>query len=672
MKKKSSVIEEPLQMHRHWILYVFIAPLLDLASYIWRNDEFVACANSWCEFVALIQILISWSGIFILLAYFLNVTRQVKFRSIKLTLLMLNLSFMIFLTLWILFYWGFLIIVGYAPSGSVIGFLASNLAYIPNHLLQTAPLVMIFFILLLFLVTGLFYLAIAGVESKMHLMSQPKRFAVVVTTLFIVGGFGLVEPVPTSPAAYLLTSAIDNSNGIELDVERAVINYRPRTDQSTTIEKPAPNTPVIVIMVESLRHDLLKLEPSPVPFLRSLSEQSIVFDRSYATSSHSNYADLSVWYSSYPLYQLNMKEHSIDDWWRGESLFSVMKHYGYKTAYISSQNEKWGGMINWLDVPEVDYFYHSENYDGDTWFNEDDDDGIKSLMKKGLVTAGKIEDSATLAVAKRWIDSQESGTPFVLGLNLQNTHFSYVLPDDGARPFQPDELGFRAVYYRWPKDKAEQVKNRYLNAVYNVDSLLRDFVEFLKKRQLWDQSIFVVIGDSGEAFYEHGFGNHSGPMYEEVMKTITLFKPPSSTISKVISHPISHIDILPAILDTLRLPEEESFQGVSPFSLIPRKRVFMHTNAIVQQHGIIDGPWKLLHNYQTIKKWELYNLDDDAGETVNLITQYPTVAKELRFELDNWINNQLVYYNDPKYFNDYFPPRSLTAIGSEARVVSPR
>lgn len=98
----------------------------------------------------------------------------------------------------------------------------------------------------------------------------------------------------------------------------------------------------------------------------------------------------------------------------------------------------------------------------------------------------------------------------------------------------------------------------------------------------------------------------------------------------------------------------------------------MHTNAIVQQHGVIDGSWRLLHNYQPIKKWELYNLDNDAGETVNLIIQYPMVAKGLRFKLDNWINNQLVYYSDPKYFNDYFPPRPLTTMGSEARTVSPR
>ena len=85
-------------------------------------------------------------------------------------------------------------------------------------------------------------------------------------------------------------------------------------------------------------------------------------------------------------------------------------------------------------------------------------------MKRGIATAGKIEDSETLRISREWIDSLSSGTPFFLGLNLQNTHFSYVIPEGGEEPFQPSTIDFPTVYYGWPKDKVEEVRNRYFNA----------------------------------------------------------------------------------------------------------------------------------------------------------------------------------------------------------------
>jgi hypothetical protein len=186
------------------------------------------------------------------------------------------------------------------------------------------------------------------------------------------------------------------------------------------------------------------------------------------------------------------------------------------------------------------------------------------LIKQGIATAGKVEDSETIATALRWIDKRPAGDGFFLGMNLQNTHFSYVMPPDAVEPYQPSELGFRAVYYYWPAERTEQVRNRYLNAVYNVDRLLERFAAELKRRGLWDECLFVVLGDNGEAFYEHGFGNHSGPMYDEVVRTFggdqaaRVEQDPNRSVSRN----RSVTSILPPVFPVLAgLPLPASFPG---------------------------------------------------------------------------------------------------------------
>jgi arylsulfatase A-like enzyme len=376
------------------------------------------------------------------------------------------------------------------------------------------------------------------------------------------------------------------------------------------------------------------------------------FLRAYATASHSNLSDLAFWYAQYPLRGPGKERFPHDADWRGVSLFDLFKAHGYQTGYISSQNERWGDMINWLETPSIDHFFHSETYEGETWENYDDIAGLASLIKRGVTHAGKIEDSETLRIAKQWISSLDRGAPFFLGMNLQNTHFSYVLSPGAAQPFQPSDLGFRAVYYRWPEDQRVNVRNRYLNSVHNVDQLLHDFADFLRKEGMWDDLVFVVVGDNGEAFYEHGFGNHSGPMYDEVVRTLAFVKPPagSDLPSGEFESPVSHIDIAATIPDLAGLPLPWSFQGKPVTSGVCTDRpVFMYSNAIVQQYGTVSWPWKYLVTAFPEEQEELYNLEEDPGELSNQARARSDVTARLAESVRAWSALQQRYYQDSAY-----------------------
>lgn len=412
--------------------------------------------------------------------------------------------------------------------------------------------------------------------------------------------------------------------------------------------------PVIILYVESMRYDIAQFEPSPIPYLTSLIPQSIFFERAYAVSSHSNYADVSFWYSQFPLRAPKFYFYSQDSPHRGTSVFEVFKALNYQTAYISSQNETWGEMIKWMKNPGVDFFCHASDHQGKTYIDERDD-GFASFAKK-IKTVGAIPDAETLEVARQWIANLRNKKQFFLGINLQDTHYSYYLPEDAETPFQPMKE-FEGMFGTWRRKNLEYVRNRYLNSFYNLDKLVEDFVLFLKKENIWNDCIFMVVGDNGEAFYEHGYPNHAGAMHEEVSRTFALMKPPETfdIEPSTISFPVSHIDLISGILDVLNIVQPYSFQGISPFKQ-KRRHIYLYADAMGRQDGIIHWPWKLLRTYPG-EELELYNLDTDPLEKVNYALEKKDIVAELKRKFDEWKNAQLSYYTQPEVYSFYHPPQ---------------
>ena len=601
------------------------------------------------------SLLFGWVVLYFSLSLVYGVSNRLETLALKRLLRGFLAVLITLIAAYLVFYWSFVLANGFAPSDDAVVFLFQNLERLPQHILQTSPAMAGTF-LIFSLVLGMLCHAAFSRTKPLNSGRVGLRYVGASAVVFLA--WLVTAPYATSitPVQSMLGLTANDPMSSGNSPVLALEKKKPYMPAVVPVEQRGP---VIVILVESLRRDLLEMSPSPIPFLASLTKDSILFDKAYATASHSNYADLAFWYSQYPLRTQGLQRYPKDAAWRGDSLFTAFKAHDYTTAYISSQNEKWGGMINWLKVDDVDYFYHSEDFQGDTWFNEDDKYGVKMLVDKGIATAGKIEDSSTIMVAQNWISSLKGRKDFFIGLNLQNTHFSYVIPPGGDEPFQPADIGFEAVYYRWPEEKKENVRNRYLNSVYNVDRILGRFVEFLKTEGLWDDCTFVVLGDSGEAFYEHGFGNHSGPMYDEVMRTFALLKPAAAVPLKGQVHdlPISHIDVAAAVLDLMKMPLPDEFQGVSPFAGSQRKPVFMHTNAIVKQNGIVDWPWKLLHTYYPVERLELYDLEQDTSEMNDLSAVKPDIAKQLEDRLSSWIVEQVVYYSDPAFYTQFVPPK---------------
>ena len=201
------------------------------------------------------------------------------------------------------------------------------------------------------------------------------------------------------------------------------------------------------------------------------------------------------------------------------------------------------------------------------------------------------------------------------------------------------------------------ILDRNLRYTHQRDIIIEEFTIFLKQEDLWDNCYFVIIGDSGEAFYEHGFANHSGSMYDEIARTFTMIKPPKGLKVQNIEKPVSHIDIFPTLLDIMKIPKPDSFQGYSAYDSDTNRQIFMYNNSFIRQDALVLWPWKLLISNLPLENVELYNLESDPMEIKNQVKEYSEIVKHMKQKVKIIHNSQIEYYENPNYFIKYNPPK---------------
>ena len=412
---------------------------------------------------------------------------------------------------------------------------------------------------------------------------------------------------------------------------------------------------VVMVQIESLRADQLRAYGSTrdvMPTVDALAREGRVFTNAYVQASHSNYADVVPLSSHYPLRARAMHEYPVNPTYPRVLIYDVLKAVGYKTAIVSSQNERWGGMINYHRPENLDHFFHAEVYSGPT-ISPFEDAGFAEWVQETR-GAGSVDDRYTVDEAIRWVETT-MGTPFFLHMNLQSSHVPYVVPDDFARPFGPKELDFTIMWGRFPRDKVDIVKARYADSLHYEDTQIRRLFDHLRRRGLWENTIIVIGGDNGEAFYEHGLAAHASTVFEEVVKVPMIVRSPELAPGRD-DRPAMFLDVPPSLFDLLGLPRHPSFQGISLFqpNPDPARPIFtMVQTPLANQTAVVRSGFKLIDSEGD--GLYLYDLKGQ-GEFENIAASRLDLVAELSAILRDWRERQLAYYADVARHRREYPP----------------
>jgi arylsulfatase A-like enzyme len=416
---------------------------------------------------------------------------------------------------------------------------------------------------------------------------------------------------------------------------------------------------VVMVQIESLRSDQLRIYGGTrdvMPAIDALARESRVFTNAYIQASHSNYADLVPLSSQYPLRSPQMYEYPPNPAYPRVLIYDVLKAVGYKTAIFSSQNERWGGMINFHRQSSLDRFFDAENFTGQTYAPYGDT-GFAEWVRE-TNGAGSVDDRYTVDEAIKWIDGVSGqGQPFFVHMNLQSSHLPYVVPDDFPRRFSPKTIDFAIMWGKFPIEKVDVVKGRYADSLYYEDTQIARLFEYLKSHSQWDNTLFVIGGDNGEAFYEHGFSAHASSLFNEVVKVPMIFRVPGLGAG-LDDRPAMFLDVPPSILQLLGLPAHPGFQGISLFEPRPDPDRSLYT--IVQtpaafQSAIVRSGFKLLYS-EWDGRYFLWDQVNDPAEKRPLAASRPDLVQDLDRRLKLWRQEQLAYYADVPRQSREYPP----------------
>jgi arylsulfatase len=119
----------------------------------------------------------------------------------------------------------------------------------------------------------------------------------------------------------------------------------------------------------------------------------------------------------------------------------------------------------------------------------------------------------------------------------------------------------------------------------------------------------------------------------------------ANTIAKGTGH---LIDLAPTFYELAGAKYPTQFNGVTTNNLVGKSLVPVLTGTTQQvnrnepifweragNRAVRKGKWKIVSDYEK-NKWELYDLENDRGETSDISTQYPEVVRELAFDYVQW------------------------------------
>ena len=464
-----------------------------------------------------------------------------------------------------------------------------------------------------------------------------------------------------NPAAALWASGVESwyTEPLEACLDESALAPRSTAYANST----GSGKNVIIVAVESLRNDTIGLfhqGKEVLPNINQLAAQGLVFSRAYAQSTHSDYADVCLVSSLYPLRSRKHHFYHADDPWPRTMLHDVLHEVGYATAIISSQNESWGGMDRFLTTDNLDWFYHPGRRRTlpDRPFKLPD-------LKDGLL-AGKFPDRHTTDVAVRWIEYQTSrGDPFCLSMNLQSSHFPHLIPADAPRPFQPAELDSSIKFSSYPEDEVPVIRNAYFNAIQECDRQVGRLVKSLKKLGIWRNTILVVTGENGEAFNENGCAGHACNPTEPVLRVAAVVSAPGLISARVEEYPFEHVDLAPTVLHLLGMDSHPNFQGIDILSQnrvpLSERLLFFHVLSPIARADavLLAGRWKYMVSHDK-PLGVLYDLDNDPSESTDLSTTNPMMRRVLATAVSRWRAQQLAYYHFAAYYERFYPPRPPT------------
>lgn len=321
---------------------------------------------------------------------------------------------------------------------------------------------------------------------------------------------------------------------------------------------------VILLTVDALgaRHVGCLGYPRPTtPNLDAYAEENTLFQTCIAQSSHTRESMFSMFLSAYP-FELGGVGPVPEDRATLATVLSradVMTGGFHSNPYLSRAYDFGRGFDSFYDslplgrtrvmalVHRVLNYFQTQPYTR-----------AEDLNQKGL--SWLIRSSAST-------DEQQ-----FLWLHYMDPHGPYQPPEQHQLEFMDRIIPEREAKSLWRKsvdspdaitdEERKQLIDLHDAEVHYVDSAINDFIESLKQKELFEDSVVIVAADHGELFGEYDMYGHPRYVYDELVR-VPLLVIGDDVPSRRVDSSVENLDIAPTVVDYFGLDVKHGFSGQS-------------------------------------------------------------------------------------------------------------
>ncbi len=381
---------------------------------------------------------------------------------------------------------------------------------------------------------------------------------------------------------------------------------------------------LVLVLIDTLRADRLVFHnPSTrvqTPYLDKLANQSMVFERAFASENWTKPSIASLLSGLYPQTHLTKDDRAK----LPKSVRMASEHLkamGFTTAAFVANgyvSDKFGFKRGW-----------------DTWTN---------YVREGKANRARyvIDD------AINWLDSRPPDKPFFLYVHTIDPHVPYIppkaywsrydsLPYNG--PVKPTQTAKLLEKVKTGSLKLSDRDKIRLEALYDGeisyhDDQLARLHDALERHGLLDDTLIVVTSDHGEEFFEHGLVGHGHSLYEELLHVPLMVRLPGAANDGGTrsTAEVNLADVFPTCCDILGVEPPADLEGES---LVPqlmgtstgRYPSVTFSEFLNSQRAARMGRYKVI--YKGLNPL-LFDLKTDTRETTDLAAERPAALALMR------------------------------------------
>ena len=370
---------------------------------------------------------------------------------------------------------------------------------------------------------------------------------------------------------------------------------------------------VILVTLDTTRADHLGCYGNPgvrTPVLDGLARRGVLFEQAATASPLTLPAHCTILTGMYPTYhgvRVNGNTALNED---QTTLAEVFSRRGYSCgAFIAAFviDGRWGLKQGF------------EHYDDKLDMSRSKHIDLGAIQRP----ANEVMDSALA-----WLDGR-SGAPFFAWIHLYDPHLPYEPPE----PYR-SEYGVRGP------------AGLYAGEIAFMDAQIGRLTAWLERTGLDRSTVIVLVGDHGEGLGSHGEGSHGYYVYDYAVHVpLIVVAPLDGLAGKRVPAQVRTADVFPTILDLAGVGPDGETQGRS---LVPSmfrpgagREVPAYAESMAPNIQFGWSPLQLLrtarYKYIDAPRAELFDIVADPGETANLIAGKPDIARKMKADLDELI-----------------------------------